>query len=145
MDGYVGQSIERMGRLVGVGVFIALILATLGIVGVVGEAVNRRTREIGVRVALGARAAQVTWAVSRESVITALAGLGGGLALLFVLREWMTTAVFDIYIGWLAPDVFSLRVLGLAAAVVMIATILATQISARRALRISPIEALRVE
>jgi len=145
MDGYVGRSIALTGRLVALGVVIALILSLVGIVGVVSEAVTRRTREIGVRVALGARAAQVTWAVARESVLTALAGLVLGMALLFVLNGWMTKVVFDVYVRWLAPSLLSVGVLGLVAVVVLAATLLAVQVTARRALRVDPVEALRAD
>lgn len=145
MDGYVGRSIRDLGRLVGFGMLIALVLSLVGIVGVVGEAVHRRIREIGVRIALGARRSQIAWIVGRESFITALSGLGVALALLFVLREWMSKVILDVYVQWLAPDLVSVQVLVAASTIVLVVTIGATHLAARRAFRINPVDAPRAD
>lgn len=143
MDGYVGRSISSLAGVVAFGVLVALLLSMVGIAGVVGEAVTRRTHEIGVRVALGAHAAHVTWVVVRESLATALAGVAAALFLMLLLRDWMSGAVFEIYVQWLVPDLVSLEILALAAGVAVITTLFSAQVAARRALRINPVEALR--
>ncbi len=145
MDGYIGRSIRDLGRLVGIGVLIALVLSVVGIVGVVGEAVHRRMREIGVRVALGARRRQIAWIVGRESFFMAFSGLGAAMALLFGLKEWMSKAILDVYVRWLAPDLVSVQVLGTASIIVLVVTIGTTTLAARRALNINPVEALRAD
>lgn len=124
---------------------VAQVLALVGIVGIVGESVTRRTREIGVRVALGARALHLSWAVGRESAFTGLVGLAVGVLLLFTLHEWMATAVFEYYVQRLGPAVLSAEVLGLAIGIVSTVTLLASALTARRALRINPVDALRAD
>lgn len=145
MGGYVGRSISSLAGVVASGVLVALLLSIVGIAGVVGEAVTRRTREIGVRVALGAGAAHVTWVVVRESLVTALTGVGTAIVLLLVLRDWMSEAVFESYVERLVPDLVSFEPVAFAAAAVLIATVLTAQVIALRASSISPVEALRSE
>lgn len=145
MQGYVGQSIVTARRLMALGLAIALALALVGIVGVVGEALARRNREIGLRIALGARALQVSWAVARESALTATVGVVSGLLAVALLHTWLSKAVFDFYVQRLAPGVLSIQILGPAAAAVLIATLVAVGVTARRTQRVDPIEALRAE
>jgi len=145
MQGYVGQSIATNARLVALGLVIAMLLAVIGIVGVVSEAVSRRTREIGVRVALGAGSIGVVWTIVRESVSTIVAGLTGGLLALLVLRTWMTKVVFDLYVQRLAPGVLSFQILGPTVIVVLTAIGVAVTLTARCALRVNPADALRAE
>lgn len=117
---------------------MALFLATVGIYGVVSYSVTRRTREIGVRVALGASRGSVVRLMLREGVWPAVPGLMVGVAAAFLLGG----RVEDLLFGISATDPATfiglpLLLLGVAA--------LASWIPARRATRIAPSEALRVE
>ena len=134
-----------LGRMIGGGLIVAQILALVGIAGIVGESVTRRTREIGVRMALGARALHVSWTIARESVVTGLLGLGAGVLLIFFLQEWVTSVVFDYYVTRLGPEILSIQVLGFAIGSVALLALSVSLLSARRALSIDPVEALRVE
>jgi hypothetical protein len=145
MRGYVGSSLASTGKLVSLGMLVALLLALIGIVGVVSEAVGRRRREVGVRMALGAGNAHVLWTVSKESVLTALAGLLAGLGALAALQTWLTKVVFDYYVQQLAPGVVSAPVLGVATAVVVVTVFVAVAATAHGATRVDPAEVLRSE
>jgi ABC-type antimicrobial peptide transport system permease subunit len=145
MNGSVGRLISDTGRLVGVGTLIALILAVIGIVGVVTEGLARRTREIGVRLALGARPYQVTGALATESVLTSLAGLGVGLVVVVTLHEVMASVFFNYFVNELGSSVLDPKVLAAAVAVVLSATLAASFGTARRALSVDPMEALRTD
>lgn len=115
-----------------------LLLAGVGLYGVLAYSVSRRTREIGVRVALGAPAARVRAMVVGRGL--ALAGLG--LTLGFVLALWggrfLESMLFQV-------DAMDPVVLTSVPAVLMVVSMLAAWIPARRATRVAPVEALRVE
>jgi putative ABC transport system permease protein len=115
---------------------VALALAVIGIYGVMSFTVAQRTREIGIRMALGANRSDVLRMVVGEGIalatVGAVAGLAGALAFTRVLR----TLLFDVSLSDPATYVGIVLVLGLAAAV-------ASWIPARRATRVSPTEALR--
>ncbi|HYP09133.1 MAG TPA: ABC transporter permease [Bryobacteraceae bacterium] len=115
---------------------IALLLACLGIVGLVAYAVSQRTKEIGIRMALGAVPTQVLSLVlrqfSRPVVIGLLIGIAGAAALSQLLRR-------QLYgVSHLDPIAYSAAV-----AVFAIAAVLASLVPARRALRVNPLDALR--
>lgn len=143
--GYVGSSMATTGRLVSLGMLVALLLALVGIVGVGTETVGRRHREIGVRMALGAGRGRVLWSVGKESVVTTLAGLVAGMGALVALEAWLSRVVFDYYVRQLAPEVLSAPVLGTASAVVLVTALVAVLATARRATRVNPSEVLRSE
>lgn len=124
---------------------MGLLLAVLGIVGVVADGVVSRTREIGLRMALGAPAARVLFAVVRESLTTGLAGLGAGLAVLVLLNDVISKRVVDMQIRMLTPKLTDPRLLAAAALVVLTLIVLAALVTARRALRVDPADALRSE
>lgn len=117
---------------------IALLLAAVGVYGVTSYTVSRRTREIGIRMALGARSGNVLAKVTRESagpvVLGALLGLALGLAGAGLLSRF----VFGI--GVRDPLTF-----GAAPLVLLLVATAATWLPARRASRIDPMEALRYE
>lgn len=117
---------------------LALILALIGVYGVVSAIVAQRTQEIGVRMALGARAAQVARMVVGESLRPAALGLIIGLALAAALARGMTSLVFGI--APLDPATF----VG-APALLLLAVALASLRPALRASRIEPTTALRDE
>jgi putative ABC transport system permease protein len=117
---------------------LALLLAMVGLAGLVGFSVTRRTREIGVRMALGAQRAGVVWLVLRGAVTLALAGvvLGGPLAL--GTGQWLRSLLYGI-----APT--SLLVFCGASSALVAVAILASVAPAWRASRVDPVIALRAD
>ena len=115
---------------------LALILAAVGLYGVVAYGVSRRTREIGIRMALGARTNEVTGMVIRQGVTPALVGIGIGL-----FGAWIgARAVSTLLYGVQPHDPGALIS---ATAVLLVVVFAATLIPARRASRIPPASALR--
>jgi putative ABC transport system permease protein len=117
---------------------IALLLAGLGIYGVLALAVAQRTRELGVRVALGARRESVMGLVMRQAL--ALAVLGGGLGLLLAVATTRGLGALLYETRPLEPSAYASAV-----AVLVVATIAAAGAPAWRATKVSPTEALRQE
>jgi predicted permease len=121
----------------GVGM-VAMLLAAIGLYGVIAYSVARRTREIGIRIALGAHRATVVRMVMRQGLAVALAGLVAG-CLLAAGAAWMIAGV--LY-GVTPADPVSW--LG-AAAMLMLVAAIANMIPAARAARVQPTQALRTE
>jgi predicted permease len=117
---------------------LALILASLGLYGVLSYGVARRTQEIGVRMALGARRAEVMRLVLGESMRMTAAGLGLGLAGAIVCSRYLSGMLFGV--APLDPAAFGAVVLALA-----VVTTLASYIPAHRATTVDPLVALRSE
>ena len=117
---------------------LALGLAMIGLGGLVGFSVTRRTREIGVRMALGARRANVVWLVLRGAVEMAVAGVLTGGPLALGAGRSLQSLLYGI-----APT--SLLLLGVAAAALVGVAMLASAAPAWRAARVDPIVALRSE
>ena len=131
---------SRRFNLILIGFFgaVTLLLATAGVFGVMAYSVNRRTREIGVRVALGARSGDVLSMILAQGLRTIAIGVVIGLAGSVIL----TRAIASFLFGVTATDPLTF------AAVVLLlvsATLLACYIPARRATRIDPMSALRYE
>ena len=117
---------------------IAGLLATVGIYGVVAYSVAQRTREIGIRVALGAQRADVSRMVLHEGAILALSGIGMGLAGALALTRVMRRLLFET-----APtDPMTLACVAIGVTLIVL---LATLIPARRAAQVDPATALRYE
>jgi len=115
---------------------LALVLAAVGVYGVMAHSVAARTREIGVRVALGAQPGNVFGMVVRQALLAAVAGLTIGLAGAAALGKVLTTLLY----GVTPTDVATFAgVAALLVAVVLIACL----VPARRAVRIDPLQALR--
>jgi len=100
--------------------------------------VSRRTREIGIRMALGADRGDVLWLVLREGIVLTLTGLGVGLVLSVGTARLLASLLYEV--NTLDPVVFILAPLVLAAS-----TLLASYLPARRATRVVPMVALRHE
>lgn len=117
---------------------IALFLAAIGLYAVMAFSVGRRTREVGIRMALGAKTADVLWMVVRQGVWQLGAGMLAGLTLALGVAQLMKVALFDVQPR--DPTIFALVV-----AVLSVAGLLACLIPAQRATRIDPLVALRSE
>jgi putative ABC transport system permease protein len=117
---------------------LAIVLAGIGLYGVLTYLVQLRTREIGIRMALGASPGAVRWQVVREGLLHAVAAVAIGAGVSAVLLRVMTS-----HVPGLQP--VEAPLLALAAAAVLAATIPITWIPARRATAIDPMHALRAE
>jgi ABC-type antimicrobial peptide transport system permease subunit len=145
LSGYSRRAILLPGRLTTAGVVVALLLALVGVVALVAEGVARRTREIGVRVALGASSRQVLATVAREGILTTASGLVVGLVLVVGLHRTLSGTLFNYYVLRLGADTLQPSLLAGVSAAVMFVTVAVTFASARRALSVDPVEALRSE
>jgi putative ABC transport system permease protein len=141
MSEILGQSLEQrrftMSLLTGFGA-LALLLAALGIYGVMSYTVAQRTNEIGIRVALGAEARDILNLVSREGMLSTGAGLLAGSAASFTLSRVLSSQLFGV--SAVDPLTFGAVILLLCAVV-----LLACYVPARRAMRVDPMVALRHE
>ena len=130
---------ERLSaQLLGGFSLAALLLAALGIYGVVSYGVTRREREIGVRMALGAVASDVLAMILREGLVLTLIGVGIGVAAALVCARFISGFLYGIS----ASD--PLTYAGVAVVLTLVAT-LASLLPARRATRVDPASALRAE
>ena len=117
---------------------LALMLASIGIYGVMAFIVSQRTQEIGLRIALGASRSNVTSLIVRQGTILALTGLGLGLGGAVLVDRAMQRTLF----GVAALDSF---VIASVAAILLATAMLACYLPARRAAGIDPMQALRTE
>ena len=141
LDAYLSQSVaQRRFSMTLLGVFsgLALVLAALGIYGVLAYSVAQRTREIGVRIALGARESTVATMVVREALGVVGVGLVAGVAGAIGLTRVLATLLYDIS----PTDPLTFGAVTLALGAVAVA---ASYFPARRAARVDPIVALRQE
>jgi ABC-type antimicrobial peptide transport system permease subunit len=117
---------------------LALLVACIGVYGILAYRVARRTREIGVRLALGASRAGVQWMIVRESLALLVIGVAIGIPLALGLSRYVASLLY----GLRPTDPMTIAAaLGVLAIVSMAAAI----IPARRAARIDPMGALRCE
>jgi putative ABC transport system permease protein len=117
---------------------LALVLAAIGIYGVVSNAVTQRTQEIGIRLALGARAIDVLKLIIRDGLVLVSIGVALGLAGAYALTRLMTTLLFGV------TPTDGLTIVVVSAVLTGIA-LLACFIPARRATRVDPLVALHYE
>jgi putative ABC transport system permease protein len=141
MERRLGDSIaeERadMTLLTGFGL-IAMLLAVVGIYGVISFHVSQRTYEIGVRMALGAEKIQILQLVLRAGTILLIPGIAIGLGAAFVLTRFLSSMLFGIGANDLTSFIGAALVLASSA-------FLACYIPARRAAKVDPMVALRYE
>ncbi len=141
LDGFVASNriIATMFTIFGL---VAVVLAAVGIYGVMSFSVNQRTQEFGVRMALGANGRRILGMVLRQGSIQ----IGLGLALGLSLALWLATAggdaIGNTLFGVTARDPFTY---GVVVALVTIVSLVATLVPARRATRVDPMIALRAE
>jgi putative ABC transport system permease protein len=141
MEKMVNDSmVQRRFSMILLAVFalVALILASVGLYGVMSYSVTHRTNEIGIRMALGARVTDVLALVVAQGMKLSIAGVGIGLAGAFALSRVMRSLLFNVS----ATDPLIYAVVALMLAGV---SLLACYIPARRATKIDPMEALRYE
>jgi ABC-type antimicrobial peptide transport system permease subunit len=121
------------------GVFAAtaLLLAVVGIYGVMSYLVSQRTREFGIRLALGAGPGQILGVVMRQGVMLVAAGLVIGTAAALGLARWIESLLFEVS----TTDASAFA----AIALMGIVALLACAVPAWRATRVDPVEALRAE
>ncbi len=121
---------------------LAVFLVAIGIYGLISYSVARRTSEIGIRVALGARTWALVWLVMRESLVLLAVGLMVGLPIALVtarsLSQFLKAMLFQVTA--LDPVAFALAV-----AVACLMTLCAAYLPARRAAAVNPVDALRCE
>lgn len=124
--------------MLGIFALIALLLASIGIYGVTAYTVAQRTRELGIRIALGAQANNVLWQVLRQSL--KLAGIGAviGLAIATLVARPVSIFFYDV------KPYDALTFLSVPALLIAV-TVIACLLPARRATKVNPIEALRSE
>jgi predicted permease len=132
------------GLLVGACGLLAILLAVIGVYGVVAYAVSRRTREIGIRMALGADKQKILRLVMRQGMILVIVGLSVGLLLALGLTRVLTSSIFPIPIlhGVSATDPLTF---GLIALLSIMVSLLACWLPARRAAQVDPMVSLRCE
>lgn len=117
---------------------LALLLAGIGLFGVLAYQVNQRRHEIGVRMALGARHGHILAAVVRQGLAVTAAGLAAGVVTAVALTRLMTSLLYEVTPGDPASFAF-------ACATLVLVALLACLVPALRALRVQPITALRYE
>jgi len=118
--------------------FIALVIAAVGIYGIMAHSVAQRTQEIGLRMALGAQVRDVLQMVLRSGMMLALIGIGIGLVGAFFLTRLMRTLLF----GVTPTDALTFASV---AVILFVVALLACYIPATRAAKVDPLIALRYE
>ena len=141
LEEHVSRSVsERRFYMLLVAAFaaVALVLAAIGIFGVLSYLVSQRTREIGIRVALGASRGSVVTMVLRQAMTSATLGVGLGLVAAYGLSRFLTAMLFELK----ATDPLTFAAVG---AMLLGVALVAAWLPARRAVRVDPTVALRVE
>jgi putative ABC transport system permease protein len=133
-----GRGMKFYAWLLGIFAGIAVLLTAVGVFGVTSYSVTRRTHEIGIRMALGARSSDVVRMVLKQGLISSFLGVGIGLAAAFGLTRFLASLLYDVKPT--DPVTF------VAVSLMLIAVgLLACYIPARRAVKIDPMAALRYE
>ena len=123
---------------------MALLLATLGIYGIISYSVAQRTRELGIRMALGALQKDILRMVIGQGMFVVIVGLALGLVLSFVLTRVLTSSLVELDLPLPVSAIDPLSFVGVTILLALVALV-ACFIPARRATKVDPIEALRYE
>jgi putative ABC transport system permease protein len=141
MDQLIGNAIARqrltLVLLLGLAC-LALLLAAVGIYGVISYSVSQRTHEIGIRLALGARTGDVLRLIVGQGMKMTLVGVALGLLSAYAMTRWIETLLFRV--GATDPVTFTVIAL-----LLIVVSLLACYIPARRATKVDPMVALRYE
>ena len=141
MEQYLSNlmSVNRFNTgLIGLLALVAMLLATVGIYGVISYSVNQRTHEFGLRLALGASRSNILCMVLRHAFLLAVVGVGIGLAGAYGLNRYFANLLFEIT----PTDPFTFALVS----IVLVGVVLVTSlIPARRATKVDPMVALRYE
>lgn len=124
--------------LIGVFAGSALLLAGIGIYGVIAAVVQQRMKEIGIRLALGARRSTIAANVVRRALTSVAAGCLAGLLVFWAVRRVLTAMLYETSTG-------DPRLLVVAVAVLALVAAVAAMVPARRAIRVDPATTLRVD
>jgi ABC-type antimicrobial peptide transport system permease subunit len=141
MKDLYGQSMARTSFalvMLGIAAAMALALGVIGIYGVIAYLVTQRSREIGIRLALGAAPTQLKWMFVRQGLVLTAVGAGVGLVTAIALTQWMSSLLFGV--ERLDPATYT-AVLG----VLVMAAATASYLPARRAAAVDPVETLTAE
>jgi predicted permease len=125
-------------RLLGLFALLALVLAAVGVYGLISHSVAQRSREIGIRVALGARPREVLMSIMREGTVLAAGGIAIGLAGSLIATRLLARFLFGVS----ATDPWTFLAV---AAILFAVALVASYLPARRALGVDPLTALRAE
>ena len=141
LDGFVAQNriIAGMFSIFGL---VAVVLASVGMYGVMSFSVNQRRQEFGVRMALGAQDNRILRMVLKQGIVQLAVGLAIGLGLALLVATLAGSGIQNILFGVSARDPLTY---GVVTAVVTIVSLVATFVPARRATRVDPMTALRAE
>jgi len=135
----MGMAPMRMGTIIaGAQGMIALFLATLGLYGLISHSVKRRTHEIGIRMALGAKPGNMLWLLIGQGLRLVLIGVGLGLAAAFMVTRVLASVLYGV-----RPT--DLLTFGGVTFLLVGVAVLASYIPARRAAKVDPMVALRYE
>ncbi len=141
LDYYYQQSIARTSFtliMLGIAGAMALLLGTVGLYGVIAYSVSQRTREIGIRIALGAQQKEVITIFVRQGLSLAGIGIAFGLAAAFAAMRLMSSLLF--HVSPVDPLTYIAVTVGLVAA-----ALIASYVPSRRAAAVDPVDALRAE
>jgi ABC-type antimicrobial peptide transport system permease subunit len=141
MDQIVAQSTSRNQfntLLLGIFAFVAILLASIGLYGLMAYSVEQRTLEFGIRLALGADSASLRNMIVRQAMLLAAAGIAAGLGAAYGLTRLMASMLYGVK----ATDPL---VFGGVACLLGAVAFLASYLPARRAVRIDPVVALRYQ
>jgi ABC-type antimicrobial peptide transport system permease subunit len=115
---------------------LALLLAAIGLYGLMAYNVTRRVREIGIRVALGAQRGVILWMVLREALVLAVVGVASGIACAIAAARWIASMLYGI------TPYDAATLVGVSFVLVMVAAV-AAFLPAYRSARVDPMIALR--
>ena len=141
LDQFMDESVQGTAgpaQIVGIFGLLALVLAMVGVYGVMSYSVSQRTHELGIRIALGAHSSQVLKLVLRRGFVVSLLGVGIGLAAALALSRVLASFLYGV--KGVDPMAFGVASLGL-----VLLALAACYIPARRATRVDPMVALRYE